>query len=126
MKHYVVEGVPRSGKNHTRPFLNRRTGRVMHVKSKAAAQWQEMATLQLMQQHKGKPLPGPLRIDIAIYQRGGGNDCDGDNVESLVLDTLKGLVIVDDNTRVIKGGCGWMPYVDRARPRVEITISEAA
>lgn len=120
--HFVIEGQPRSWKNS-----KRRTSWGGVIKSKAAAKWQETATVQLAKQRAAykmrRPLDGPLAIHLDVYQRGTDNDVDGDNVENGVLDVLKGLIIVDDNTRVLKGGCSWVPHIDRARPRVEITVT---
>lgn len=122
---FVIEGQPRSWKNS-----KRRTNWGGVIKSKAAAAWQEMATAQLTKQRAARrmkrPLDGPLAIHIDIYQRGTKNDVDGDNVENGVLDVLKGLIIADDDVRTLAGGCGWLPHIDRERPRVEIEIREVA
>ena len=121
----TIEGQPRSWKNG-----KQRTSWGGIRKSNAAAKWQEMATAQLWQQRAAlrlkRPLDGPLRIHIDIYQRGTKNDVDGDNVENGVLDVLKGLIIADDDVRTLRGGVSWLPHIDRERPRVEILIQEVA
>jgi Holliday junction resolvase RusA-like endonuclease len=117
---YVIEGVPRSGKNSQRQAVNRRTGRRFVLKSKAASAWLDAAEAQLLvQRGKRKPLGGPLAIHVACYQR--ADVCDGDNMQALVWDALKGLIVEDDKQFVEWSGA---KDIDRVRPRVEVTIRQ--
>lgn len=115
---YVIEGVPRSGKNSTRQAVNRRTGRRFVLKSKAATEWLSSAEAQLIvQRGRRRPLAGPVQVELVAYQR--ADVCDVDNIASLVLDGLKGIVIEDDKAvRVLIAH----KLIDRVRPRVEVTI----
>lgn len=118
---YVIDGIPRSGKNSTRQAVNRRTGRRFTLKSKAATAWLADATRQLVEQHgRRRKFTGPLRVHVECYQR--ADVCDGDNMQSLAWDALKGIVIEDDK-QFVKWSGG--KQVDRVRPRVEITVEAA-
>lgn len=119
---YVVEGIPRSGKNSQRIAVNRATGKRFTLKSKAAKAWQTSAFAQLVTQRgRRKLVLGPCAVQLDIYQR--ADLCDIDNVTSLVLDSLNGVIIGDDSDVVELVA---RKYIDRARPRVEILVTEAA
>lgn len=116
---YTVLGEPRSGKNSQK--IARAGQRRFVRKSKAASAWLATAHEQLTTQMRAKRLKlvrGPVRVDVTCYQK--VDRCDVDNMVSLVYDALKGVCIEDDKT--IQGGLNWK-YVDRAAPRVDITIT---
>lgn len=118
---YTILGIPRSGKNSTRQCVNKRTGRRFTMKSKAATEWLASATAQLIEQRgRRRKLDGPLSIHVACYQR--ADVCDLDNMQSLAWDALKGLVVEDDSLFV---RCSAEKHIDRANPRVEITLEAA-
>lgn len=118
----TIEGIPRSGKNSQRIAVNRRTGKRFTLKSKAATAWATSAFAQLVAQRgRRKLIIGPCAVDLMIYQR--ADVCDVDNVASLVLDSLNGVIIGDDSDVVDLRA---RKAIDRERPRVEIIVQEVA
>ena len=117
--HLVVEGKPRSGKNSQR--ILKHGARRFVSKSKAAGAWLATARESYARQYSGRKLTGPLTIHIDIYQS--HHVPDGDNVQALVWDSLKGQVIGDDGQFVRWSGA---KYVGVKPYRVEITVTEAA
>ena len=119
---YTVEGIPRSGKNSQRIAYNKATGKRFTLKSKAAQAWQTSAFGQLVAQRgRRRIIVGPCAVTLDIYQR--SDVCDVDNVASLVLDALNGVIIGDDSDVIDLHA---RKHIDRVRPRVEITVTEAA
>ena len=115
----VVLGKPRSGKNSQR--ILQAGARRFVLKSKAAGAWLLLAREAYQKQYRGPKLQGALAIHIDIYQS--HHVPDGDNVQALVWDSLKGQVISDDGQFVQWSGAkhvGEKPY------RVEILVTEAA
>lgn len=116
---YTILGEPRSGKNSQR--IMRAGARRFVLKSKAATGWLASAQQQLtdtMRAKKRRLVPGPVRVDVVCYQK--VDRCDLDNMVSLVYDALKSLCIVDD--KLVQAGYA-EKLIDRANPRVEITIT---
>jgi Holliday junction resolvase RusA-like endonuclease len=119
---YVIEGIPRSGKNSMRMMVNRRTGSRFVKKSKAATEWLAEATRQLIEQRgRRRKLDGPLVVEMDAYQK--SDVCDLDNMIALCLDGLKGVVIEDDSTvcRIVANKA-----IDKQRPRIEVRITLGA
>lgn len=120
--HFVVTGIPRSGKNSQRQVINKRTGGRFTIKSKAAAEWLESAVTQLLQQRPPR-IHGACLVSLDIYHALPLTSWDKDNVTSLVYDALKHAgVLVDDKAAIARQGAQ-MTYVDKGAPRVEITVS---
>jgi Holliday junction resolvase RusA-like endonuclease len=98
--------------------LYRHTSRGHFVTPKARANKEAMGW-EARSQYRGKPLSGPLGLDVALYWPDKRNR-DVDNIKGL-LDALKGILWQDDgqleDLRVRK-------YVDRAKPRVELELFE--
>lgn len=118
-RHYVVTGEPRSGKNSQR-IVKRPNGQRFTIKSKAAAEWLAEARSQLAEQRGVmKPIASAVRVDVIVYQK--RDACDGDNVQSLAWDALVHARILDDDKYITE----WSgeKHVDRACPRVEITVT---
>lgn len=115
---YVILGIPRSGKNSSQILRNRKTGARFVKKSKAASAWLTEAKVQLINQRgRRRILEGRLSIHADYYQR--ADVCDGDNMQSLLWDALKGVVVEDDKPFVEWSG---KKHIDRERPRIEVTI----
>jgi Holliday junction resolvase RusA-like endonuclease len=114
----VVRGIPRSGKNSMRRFKN---GGL--AKSKAASTWLSSAVQQLMAQRQHRPtIAGACRLEVTIFHAMGLGRWDVDNVLNLVFDALKHAeVIADDRAAIVREG-SYRADVDKADPRVEITI----
>jgi Holliday junction resolvase RusA-like endonuclease len=79
-------------------------------------QWEAKA------QWKGKPLVGDVRADITLYF-GTKRAADWDNFHKLSCDALSGIAYADDSQ--IKRATVALAY-DKARPRIELAISELA
>lgn len=93
------------------------------LNAKARA-WLEAARQELRAQHKGKPLEGCYCVQLVIYYTDGRWNLDVDNASAGVLDSLKGIVVVDDSPKYIA-----RLEVESRRSRqkksyVEITIRE--
>lgn len=117
---YVIEGIPRSGKN-SQQILRAGNGRRFVRKSKAASKWLAEAEAQLLEQGaKRHHFAGKVRVTLTAYQR--ADICDLDNVICLVLDGLKDIAMGDDSEVVAIVA---EKDIDRARPRVEITLEAA-
>ena len=115
---YVIEGRTPSGKNHQRIFRNRRTGKPFNVKSKAATEWLGHAHLQLLGQRGHRAIPvGPYTVERHFYQSSYRTDLD--NMVALVNDACSGVIITDDSEILEDHNYYW---IDKARPRVELTI----
>lgn len=115
--HFVIEGRPRSGKNHMQPIW--RGKRMILVKSDAAAEWQASAVQQLVKQRGKRPtLRGPVYVEYTAYQT--ADVADLDNISSALFDALaKALVIEDDKLIVRQLG---MKAIDRQNPRIEVLV----
>jgi len=108
-------GEPASKSNSRRLVLC--GGRPRFIKTVKALAWMESARRQLAAMRPPRLLSGPLRFTARIYYASRRPDLD----ESLVLDALQGLVYANDRQvsekRVSRA-------LDRARPRVEVTVQE--
>ncbi len=122
--HVVVEGTPRSGKNSQDIMVNPRTGRRFTKKSKAASAWLSDAIAAIATTYPyRRPIDGPCHIHVAVWHKLPAHCWDGDNVQNLAWDAAKkAKLVTDDNASVIVSWSG-EAHVDKARPRVEITIT---
>lgn len=75
---------------------------------------------QARKQYKGKPLEGPLSIELQVYFKSKAAS-DIDNVCKAVLDSLTGVLWKDD--RQIQELHAYKRQ-DKLRPRIEISLSE--
>jgi Holliday junction resolvase RusA-like endonuclease len=116
---YTILGIPRSGKNSQR-IMRLANGRRFVKKSKAASAWLAEAERQLIEQRgRRHKLTGRVAVEMVAYQK--ADICDIDNMICLVLDGLKNVVMGDDSEvgRVVAD-----KFIDRVRPRVEVTIRQ--
>lgn len=117
---FVIKGAPRTAKNHQRIVTNKKTGKPFIISSAPAASWGPQAVNQLVAQKRGMcAIAGPLHVRALIYRD--RNTGDLDNYQHAVGDALqKAGVILND--RNIESWDGTRKLIDRANPRVEITI----
>ena len=94
-RHYTINSRVHSTKN-SRALGNGRS--FLNAKARA---WLEAARQELRTQHKGKPLEGCYCVQLVIYYADGRWNLDVDNAASGVLDSLKGIVVVDDSPTYI-------------------------
>jgi Holliday junction resolvase RusA-like endonuclease len=119
----TLYGEPQSMKNRRRVVT---TGRGRHrrvrvIKSEQALDYTASIQAQarvIMRANGFEPLSGRLRIVGILYYRSERPDLDGE----LICDALQGISYVNDRQLRSKH---WEHGVDRARPRAEITITEA-
>jgi Holliday junction resolvase RusA-like endonuclease len=117
---YVIEGRPRSGKNHTKRVYSRRLKRTITVISDAAAAWQLDAVRQISQQRGRAPtLHGPVYVEYTAFQS--VDIADIDNMESALFDAIKKAGLIEDDKLIVdhRG----RKAIDAMRPRFEFTIT---
>lgn len=123
MMRFIIEGAPRTKKNHQR--IIRVKGRPVIAQAKTADAWENAAILQLQSQAHGfrgdmRCSGVPLNLRALVYRD--ANTGDLGNYLAAVCDALERAGVVD-NDRWILGFDGSRLLVDRARPRVEIELS---
>lgn len=119
---FEIRGIPRTKKNSQRivPVGNRITIRQSkpYEEYEAAALWQLPRLTQ--------PISSPVNLQC-VYFMPTLRRVDLVNLLEATCDILvKGRVLADDNSRIVASHDGSRVFVDRERPRVEITIEEAA
>lgn len=132
---FTILGSPRTKKTSQRIVRNRATGKMLIISAKAKADWETTATEQLRAQRgpttivnvrrKGKmiALPvqfsGPVRVTALFYRDRDIGDATG--FYQALADALeKSGVLAND--RQIEDWDGSRRLVDRANPRVEVTV----
>lgn len=120
---YVIDGRPRSGKNHTQRVFSRKRGAFITVKSEASAAWQFEAIRQLSAQRlerRSATILGPVYVEYIAYQS--ADVADIDNIECALFDAIAkaGLIANDKNIVDHRG----RKAIDRERPRIEVTVTE--
>lgn len=118
----TVTGIPRTKKNSAEIAMNRRTGQRLLATSPAYKRWAAAACEQV-RALKLAPIHEPVNVTAHIYRSRRTGDLD--NYLNAVGDMLEtaGLLVNDDD---IHGWDGSRRYIDRANPRVEITITPLA
>ena len=129
----VVEGPPRTKKNHQQIRINRRTGKHFVAQADTASAWEEIAVLQLRTQLHRAPLKSPfdgavllpyftrpVNVRALVYRERAGR-ADLLNYLAAVSDALEAAGVVA-NDELVAGLDGSRMLIDRARPRVEITL----
>lgn len=111
---------PTTKKNQQRIIRNRRTGGLMIVQSEKYLQYEREAGFFL--KIPDKPIEQPVNVKCLFF-RNTERKCDLTNLLEAIDDILvKYGVLADDNFKVLAGHDGSRVYVDRERPRTEITI----
>lgn len=115
----LITGSPQSKANSRRLVLNRKTNKLMSIKSKAALAYEESALWQLKSQLRGRaPLIGDLSIDVTIYYKTKHNDLD----PSLIFDVMQKAQAFENDRQL---------YImtlrkrhDKLHPRAEIMLQQ--
>ncbi len=114
---------PKTKKNHQKIIKNRRTGAFMIIQSEAYREYEKDAGWFLK-----KPLkPIDCAVNVkCIFYRDSAKRCDLTNLLEAIDDILvKYKVLADDNFNIIVSHDGSRVFIDRNRPRTEITIERA-
>lgn len=123
---FVIEGPPRTAKNHQQIRRTRR-GVPFITKGDVARTWQDEAVRQLQQQFRAPvtrrlnpPETGRMNLRALIYR----DRRTGDTVNYLqaICDALQAAGVVADDKQ-IETFDGSRPLVDRRCPRVEIELT---
>ncbi len=114
--HIVLLGEPKST-SHIYKYRVR--GKFVHgYMSKKGRELKLSYKKQAKKQYKKSPLTGPLEVTV-MYYFGTKRACDPDNFFKLVLDSLNGLVWVDDSQiRILTAVMGY----DKENPRAEVIV----
>lgn len=118
---FVINGAPRTKKNHGRRVWARKLKRTVSVPSEAFEVWEEKALWQLRQLWRGKPIARPVFVAAIFYRQAKTGDAVG-YYQGLADILQKAGVVVDD--KFIVHWDGSRMRKDAARPRVEIVIYE--
>lgn len=127
---FSILGDPRTKKNHTRIIRVRGVPRIVQAESHDA--WAQSAQLQLQAQWSaqrprgmgdGLPDDNPKNLRALVYRDRAVGDLG--NYLAAICDVLERAGVVA-NDRLIAGFDGSRLLVDRANPRVEITLTEMA
>lgn len=112
----ILKGTLYSKSNSRRIVVNRKTARVMVIKSKEALSAVDTFSAQARAQWKGEPIEGPVLFIAHVYYPSRRQDLD----VSLLMDILQGIAYRNDRQiecmALTKG-------LDKDNPRVEVTIT---
>lgn len=122
---FVIEGAPRTKKNH-QMIARTKAGKPFVMQARTARDWENAAQLQLQAQlhrYRGVTRHDDERWNMAalVYRDRDGR-ADLLNYLAAVSDALERAGVVTDD-RTILGLDGSRLLIDRARPRVEITLT---
>lgn len=113
---------PKTKKNSQQIITNRKTGRAMIVQSSEYRQYEHDAGFFL------KKIPEPIATPVnvkCVFYRKNAIRCDQSNLTAAIDDILvKYGILADDNFNIIASHDGTRVYIDRDRPRTEITITD--
>ena len=116
----VIEGAPRSKKNSLR-ILRGKAGRPFVAQSAEHNTWAQKAVWQLRNQWRRPPVTAPVNMAAVVYREKAVGDLL--NYLAAVSDALEAAgVIANDRQVVTVDGCRMEK--DKARPRVEVEITE--
>lgn len=121
---FVIEGRPVTKKNSPR-ILRSKVGRPFVAPSAQSQRWQRDAAIEMLRTRRRagwtKAYDVPVNLRALIYRDRDVGDLD--NYIALICDTLEdGGIVTDD--KLVRAHDGSRLLIDRARPRVEITITE--
>lgn len=120
----TIPGRPITKKNSQRIIVNRRTNRPMVIPSAAYEEY-ETAALWHLKQYRVSTITTPVNA-CALYwmpNRRGKPDLLG--LEQATADILEAAGIVENDVLIVSWDGSRVMGVDKADPRVEITLSEA-
>lgn len=111
---------PRTKKNSQRVVVNHRTGKPFIMQNEKYKQYEKDAGWFLKK--LPKPIDTPVNVKCVFYRENRGR-CDLTNLLEAIDDVLVSYgVLSDDNFTVIASHDGSRVYVDKDKPRTEITI----
>ena len=111
---------PRTKKNSQRVVVNHRTGKPFIMQNEKYKQYEKDAGWFL--KIPDKPIDTPVNVKCVFYRESRGR-CDLTNLLEAIDDVLVSYgVLADDNFTVIASHDGSRVYVDKDKPRTEITI----
>lgn len=124
-RRFVVWIMPRTKKN-SQEIRRRRDGTAFVSPSSAYRAWENTVAEMLAILNRGeKPISEPVNLREVIYMPT-ARRVDQTNLMESVDDALvKAGVIADDCTKIVAGHEGSCVRIDRANPRIEITITPA-
>lgn len=112
---------PRTKKNNQKIIKNKRTGSLMVVQNDRYLQYERDAGWFLKK--IPQPISEPVNVKCVFY-RDSERKVDLNNLLEAITDILvRYKVILDDNYRIVAGHDGSRVFVDREKPRTEITIT---
>lgn len=119
--HFVVTGPPRTKKNSARIF-KRADGSPFIMPSKQAKSWQKDAAAQIARQNVNRlHLQRPVNVVALVYRERAVGDLV--NYLQAIADALEQAGVVRNDKWIVTWD-GSRLKKDKARPRVEITITE--
>lgn len=114
---------PKTKKNSQRIVINRRTGRPAIMQSETYKQYEDNCAWFL--KRPAKPIDCAVNVKCVFY-RDSARRCDLTNLLEAIDDILvKYKILADDNFNVIVSHDGSRVFIDKNKPRTEITIERA-
>jgi Holliday junction resolvase RusA-like endonuclease len=118
---FTIFGSPRTKKTSQRIFRNRRTGSRFVMQSAQSVAWENDAALQLNSQWRGRSAVAvPMTMAATFYRTRRTGDLS--NFIGALCDALQKARVVS-NDKLIDSFDGCRLDIDRARPRVEVTLT---
>lgn len=119
---FTIPLEPKTKKNSGRAFVNKYSGKICYIPSKAFEQYQSQCGFFL----PNLPRPIDCKINIkAIYYMGTRRTVDITNLNSALHDILQHYgVIAGDDMKIVLATDGSRVRYDKERPRTEVTITE--
>ncbi len=120
----TILGTPRTKKNNQIPVTNKATGRTMILQSKAYREYERDSIGQIAKTSAyGMKIDTPVNVRCLFYMPT-RRVVDLSNLLSAISDVLvRGEVLADDNSRIIRGYDGSRVLYDKENPRTEVFIS---
>lgn len=124
--HFTLLRNPVTKKNSQSMAVNRKTGKMFPVQSKAYKDYERSALRQIEEFPLGEPFWGdaPCNLKVVYYMQT-RRKVDLCNLLAATCDILvKSGVLADDNCTIVCSHDGSRVLYDKANPRAEITIEE--
>lgn len=118
---FVLEGPPRTKKNHQNIYRNAKTGKVFVSTSEAYKKYVREMEPQLPQ--LDELISSPVNVKCLFYMPT-RRKCDLTNLLEAVDDLMIGKVIADDNFSIVAGHDGSRVLYDKESPRTEVLIED--
>lgn len=118
---FVLNGPPRTKKNHQNVYRNAKTGKTFVSTSDAYKKYVREMSPQLPV--LDELIKSPVNIRCLFYMPT-HRKCDLTNLLEAVDDLMIGKVISDDNFSIVAGHDGSRVLYDKDRPRTEVFITD--